>query len=119
MLDTGSFSSVVTKMFLDKIGIDIEKPANVKIIDINGTRKTPLEKVQIPLIINNDKWDIEMIVTESMNYNVILGNQWLGEVKGIINYNDGIFSYECNGERDSTLMTCWQCFPNPNICYEI
>ena len=119
MLDTGSYASVVTKMFLDRIGVDIEKPSKTKIIDINGTKKTPLGKVTLSMVINNDEWTIEMIVTEARNYNVILGNQWLGKVKGIINYNDGIFSYENNGERDFTLMSCWQKFNDPNICYEI
>src|SRR6185437_12182357 len=119
MLDTGSFSSVITKMYLDKMNIDIEKPANVKIIDINGNKKAPLGKVNVPVVINNDKWIIEMIVTDSRNYNVILGNQWIGKVGGILNFNDGIFSYENNNERDSTLMTCWQRMSNPNILYEI
>ena len=119
MLDTGSFSSVITKMYLDKMNIDIEKPANVKIIDINGNKKAPLGKVNVPVVINNDKWIIEMIVTDSRNYNVILGNQWIGKVGGILNFNNGIFSYENNGERDSTLMTCQQCMSNPNILYEI
>ena len=106
ILDTGSFSSVITKMYLDKMNIDIEKPANVKIIDINGNKKVSLGKVNVPVVINNDKWIIEMIVTDSRNYNVILENQWIGKVGGILNFNDGIFSYENNGERDSTLMTC-------------
>ena len=119
MLDTGSFSSVITKMYLDKMNIDIEKPANVKIIDINGNKKAPLGKVNVPVVINNDKWIIEMIVTDSRNYNVILGNQWIGKVGGILNFNDGIFSYENNSERDSTLMTCWQRMSNSNVLYEI
>ena len=119
MLDIGSFSSVVTKMYLDKMGIDIKKSTNVKIININGSKKTPLGKVNVPVVINNDKWNVEMIVTDSRNYNVILGNQWIGKVGGILNYNDGIFSYENNGERDSTLMICWQRMSNPNVLYEI
>ena len=76
MLDTGSYSNVVTKMFLDQMGIEIDAPVTSKIIDINGQKKIPLGKVKnVKLRINNDEWDVEMIVTESTNYNVILGNQ--------------------------------------------
>ena len=60
-----------------------------------------------------------MIVTESTNYNVILGNQWISLVNGILDYNKGLFSYEQDGERDYIMMTCWQRFIDPKILYEI
>ena len=106
MLDSGSHSSVITKMFLDEMNVSIDKATTTKIININGEKKSPLGKMnRVPIQINEDQWDMEMIVTESKNYNVILGSDWLSLVKGIMNYQEGTFYYEGSGDKGLTLMT--------------
>ena len=81
MLDSGSHLSVITKMFLDEMNVSIDKATTTKIININGEKKSPLGKMnRVPIQINEDQWDMEMIVTESKNYNVILGSDWLSLV---------------------------------------
>ena len=44
LLDSGSHSSVITKMFLDEMRVNIDKPTTIKMIDINGEKKAPLGK---------------------------------------------------------------------------
>ena len=118
LLDSGSHSSVITKMFLDEMRVNIDKPTTIKMIDINGEKKAPLGKInRVPVKINDEQWEIEMIVTESKNYNVILGSDWLSLAKGIMNYQEGMFYYEGTGDKGLTLMTCWQRFPNPHEHY--
>ena len=39
LLDSGSHSSVITKIFLDEMKVDIDKPTTIKMIDINGEKK--------------------------------------------------------------------------------
>src|ERR1043165_8991509 len=42
LLDTGAVGCIISKQFLDKIGKSIEAATNVKIIDVNGNRSSPL-----------------------------------------------------------------------------
>lgn len=120
MLDTGSFSNIITKIFLNEIGAIIDKSVSGKIIDINGQKKMPLGKISnVKIKINDDEWIVKIIVTESNNYNVILGNQWISQVNGILNYQEGLFSYESEAGRNNTLISCWQSFNNPKILYDI
>ena len=107
-------------MFLDEMNVNIDKPTTIKMININGEKKAPLGKINhVPIKINNDQWKIEIIVIESKNYNVILGSDWLSLTKGIMNYQEGTFYYEGTEDKDLTLMTCWQWFPNPHKLIEI
>ena len=45
MLDTGSQSIIVSKRFIDRLGIPIERPARVTTININGGRTVPLGEI--------------------------------------------------------------------------
>src|SRR5438046_1005066 len=69
--------------------------------------------------LNYDKWTQEMIVTSSTSYNVVLGNDWISKVKGIINYKERNFTYDYENETNQIPISCWKKFRNPNQLYEI
>ena len=57
MLDTGSLSNVVSKALLDKLEIEIDRPAQSAMIDINGNRTVPLGIVtNLQIEIGDAKW---------------------------------------------------------------
>ena len=49
-----------------------------------------------------------MIVTESQEYNVLLGNRWLKQVKANINYDNSSMNIEYQGRRHTIPITCTQ-----------
>src|SRR5437016_1401970 len=51
---------------------------------------------------------MDMIVTESREYNVLLGNLWLKLVKANINYNNGMMNIEYKGQQHTMPITCTQ-----------
>ena len=76
------------QQFLDRKGQTIDGPANIKLIDIQGNRVIPLgEKSNVQINIEEIDISTDMVVTESKDYNVILGNDWLSKVKAKIDYN--------------------------------
>ena len=64
ILDSGSSGSVVTKKFLEKAGRKIDQPSNINMINIYGRKKKALEEVaQLPIIIKNAEFPINIVVT--------------------------------------------------------
>ena len=53
-----------------------------------------------------------MVVTESKDYNIILGNDWLSKVKAKIDYNGQLTIATEQGEI-ITPVTCWEQIRNP------
>src|SRR5436190_13843512 len=88
LLDTGAVGCIISKQFLDKIGKPIKAATNVKIIDVNGNRSSPLGIMrQVPIKIRGLETKADMVVTGLKEYNVLLGNTWLKHVKAVINYD--------------------------------
>ena len=91
LLDSGAVGCIVSKHFLDEIGKDINTPVDAKIVDINGKRTSPLGIVyNVPVQVGKIETFVDMIVTESREYNVLLGNTWLKLVKANIKYCDKV-----------------------------
>ena len=100
LLDTEAVGCIISKQFLDKIGKPIEAATNVKIIDVNGDRSSPLGIMrQVPIKIRGLETKADMVVTDSKEYNVLLGNTWLKHVKAVINYD----SNQCLIEVDHSM----------------
>jgi len=87
IIDTGAAVSVITNQFLEKLGIDIEESSDMYILDVNGRKKRALGIVKdIQITVQQKcKTKLKMQVTDSNTYQVILGNDWLIKVYGIIN----------------------------------
>ena len=115
MLDTGSQGSVISERFLKKVKRKIDKSTTISYIDINGGRRTPLGICEdIPIKIKNDLWEWKMTVSESGEYNVLLGNDWLTKACASINFEKGTFTYKKDGEYDQVPITCWNAIRDPN-----
>src|SRR5581483_10376509 len=109
LIDSGAIGCIISKHFLDSAGKQIDAPANIKIIDINGKRTSPLGIVyQVPIRIGEIETPMDMIVTESREYNVLLGNIWLKLVKANINYNNETMNIEYQGQQHTMPITCTQ-----------
>ncbi|CAB5193851.1 unnamed protein product [Rhizophagus irregularis] len=73
LIDSGAVGCIISKRFLDKINKGIELPTNIKIIDVTGQKSSPLGMVQqVPVQMRDIKVHVNMIVTNSAEYNVLL-----------------------------------------------
>jgi uncharacterized protein YqgQ len=102
VIDTGSGCSLISKIFLESIGREIEQTTNVDLIDVNGSKKRALGKIRIATSINGERIAmIEMQVTDAYNYNVILGNDWLVKMRAEINPELEIITMRSHGQEDT------------------
>src|ERR1043165_6966469 len=118
MLDTGSQSIIVSKRFIDRLGISIERPARVTTINIDGGRTVPLGEItNVPIQIGEHFWSKNVIVNDSPDFNVVLGNKFIAPAKGEIDFLTKTFAYFKDGERGETPFTCWTRFEDPDRVY--
>ncbi len=109
LIDSGAVGCIIAKRFLDSINRPIEAATNVKIIDVNGKKTSPLGIVrQVPIKIRDIETNIDMIVTESKEYNVLLGNTWLKHIGAIINYQTDQMEIKHAGSLVTIPVTCMQ-----------
>ena len=77
---------------------DIDVLTEIKIINVTGNKTSPLGMIQqIPVQMRDIKVNIDMIVTNSAEYNVLLGNKWLKKVHANIDYGQNIVTIKYNG----------------------
>ena len=75
LIDTGSVGSIVTKRFFQTINRDIDGPTTTKIIDVMGRQSALLGMVkQLEITVNGITIPENAIVTEALEYNILLGN---------------------------------------------
>jgi hypothetical protein len=87
IVDSGASSSVVSKVFLDDHNIHIERPSTVTMTNINGIKTTPLGAIDnFPITVGTITTPIKVDVTDAKTYSVIVGNDWLMQVKATIDY---------------------------------
>ena len=120
IFDSGSKGCAITKQFLDRKGQSIDRPPTVKLIDIHGNRVTPLgEKPNVQVNIEGIDISIDMVVTTSKDYNIILGNEWLSKVRAKIDYELGLITITTEQGDIITPVTCWDQIKDPLQLYSI
>src|SRR5438094_2759506 len=109
LIDSGAVGCIISKRYLDKVQKDIDAPTDVKIIDVTGKKTAPLGMVrQVPIQMRDIKVHVDMIVTNSAEYNVLLGNEWLKKVNATIDYSRNIVTIKYEGHQQEIPVTCTQ-----------
>ncbi|EXX64785.1 gag-pol fusion protein [Rhizophagus irregularis DAOM 197198w] len=86
------------------------QPVNV-LIDSGavGQKSLPLGMVQqVPVQMRDIKVYVNMIVTNSAEYNVLLGNEWLKKVNANIDYGQNTITIKYEGIQQKIPVTCSQ-----------
>jgi hypothetical protein len=100
IVDTGSTGSLVSKGFLDKLKRTIDGPSNINMVDVNGGKKRSLGKVKnFPINIKGTIIPVDVDVSESNNYTVIVGNDWLTKTNGVIDFNHKVMELNYNNRK--------------------
>ena len=109
IVDTGSTSSIISKSFLDSIERTIDEPSSINMVDINGGKKRSLGKVKnLSINIKRVTIPIDVDVSKSKNYTVIVGNNWLTKTKDVIDFDHKVLTLQYQGRRLHCRITCWE-----------
>jgi predicted aspartyl protease len=109
LIDSGAVGCIISKRFLDQVNKDIEVPTNIRIIDVTGQKTAPLGMVHnVPIQMRDIKVQVDMIVTNSLKYNVLLGNEWLKLVNANIDYGQNKITIKYEGIQQQIPVTCSQ-----------
>jgi hypothetical protein len=120
IVDTGSKGCIIAKQFLDRMNKDIDAASNIQVVDIMGNKSIPLGKVlNVPVRIGKYEILIDMLVTNSKEYNVVLGNEYLDKVKATIDFASGIMTIGWNEDYESVPITCWEKVNDPKTFVHI
>ena len=99
IVDTGAGRSIIAKHVLDRLGWDIEEPVRTVLVIADGSRSTPLGEVrEVPITFENETITIDMIVTASETYQIILRNNWLKKAKANINLEAEMMTFTSRGQ---------------------
>jgi hypothetical protein len=108
-VDTGSTGSLISKVFLDKIGRKIEESSTIKMVDVNGGKRQSLGKIRnLSINVKGTTIPIDVEVSEAADYTVIVGNDWLTKTNGIIDFSHGIMTLTYQDRRIRCGITCWE-----------
>ncbi|GES82982.1 enzymatic polyprotein, putative [Rhizophagus clarus] len=101
-------------VFLDRKQQDIDSSAHFRLIDIQENRTCPLG-IKHNVQVNIEGYDvgIDMVVTESKDYNIVLGNDWISKVRATLDYNNGLLTILTPHGTVTTAVTCWDNIKNP------
>ncbi|GET66741.1 retroviral-like aspartic protease 1 [Rhizophagus irregularis DAOM 181602=DAOM 197198] len=99
IIDSGASVSLISDRLRKELNIPIIEKSDIRFIMANGTRVASKGKIEITIEINeNTKMKIIMDVIESVEKELILGNDVLREKKGIIDYNEKILILREDGK---------------------
>ncbi|CAG8759700.1 2525_t:CDS:1, partial [Ambispora leptoticha] len=88
IVDSGSSGSVVTSHLLNDLGIRIERPSVVNMVNIHGESKRAIGEISdFPFNIGGVEIPIDVVVTDAHSYCAIVGNDWLAKVNATIDWN--------------------------------
>ncbi|KAG9301529.1 hypothetical protein G9A89_008381 [Geosiphon pyriformis] len=106
ILDSRSSVSVIAKHFLEAIGRKIDEPSTRLITNIHGDKKKGLGIAKaVPVRINGINIKTNMEVSETKEYTIIVGNEWLKKTKALLDYKLCELTIRC-GEKLIVVKCC-------------
>ncbi|CAG8689633.1 8909_t:CDS:2 [Gigaspora margarita] len=72
-----------------EVGISIDRPSTVLMVGIHGEQKHPLGEVdEFPIIVRGKTITSKAVVSESGNYAIIVGNDWMKKARGRLDWEE-------------------------------
>ncbi|KAG9307376.1 hypothetical protein G9A89_017205 [Geosiphon pyriformis] len=107
ILDSGSADSIITQQFMDQLGYRVDRTASTRIITADGATKTPIGKINdLPIEINGIIVPIKVLVMEAIQYQALVGNNWLSKTNATLNWNTQELQLSQNRQYTRVPATC-------------
>jgi hypothetical protein len=86
IVDTGAGPSLISQEALNRLGWNIEGPTETTLVIADGSESIPLGVMyDVPITFGDVTVTINMQVTNSTSYEIIISTNWLEKAKAIIN----------------------------------
>ncbi|CAG8700560.1 7447_t:CDS:2, partial [Ambispora leptoticha] len=82
IVDSGSSGSVVASHLLSELGIKVERPSTVNMVNVYGQSKKAIGEIsEFPFSVGGVVVPIDVVVTDALSYQAIVGNDWLSKFR--------------------------------------
>jgi hypothetical protein len=89
IVDTGAGPSLISQEALNQLGWTIQGPTETTLVIADGSEATPLGVMyDVPVTFGDVTIIIDMQVTNSTSYEIIIGTDWLEKAQAVINMNN-------------------------------
>ncbi|KAG9297625.1 hypothetical protein G9A89_011140 [Geosiphon pyriformis] len=107
ILDSGSAGSIITKQLMNQLGCRVDQAASTRIITANGVTKTPISEIDdFPFEVNSIITPIKVLVIEAIQYQALIGNNWLFKANATLDWNTQELQLMYQGQHICVLATC-------------
>jgi hypothetical protein len=105
IIDTGAGICLISKVLLDRLGWSIDEMSDVTLVVADGSQSPVLGLVKaVPVTFGLCTIPIDMIVTESTSYDVILGTSWLELANATINLHQASLTISHCGQKHTVPL---------------
>ncbi|KAG9290346.1 hypothetical protein G9A89_007077 [Geosiphon pyriformis] len=107
ILDSESAGSIITKQLMDQLGYQVNCAASTRIITANGTTKTLIGEIDdFSIKVNGIIVPIKELVMEAIQYQALVGNDWLSKTNALLDWNMQKLQISQNGQHTCVLTMC-------------
>ncbi|KAG9295152.1 hypothetical protein G9A89_006133 [Geosiphon pyriformis] len=123
ILDNRSADSIITKQLMDQLGHQVDHATTAWIITVDGNTKTPIGEIDNFLFeINGIQISTKVLIMEAIQYQALVGNDWLSKANATLDWNTQKLQLMFNGQHTRVPATCRhfknQCTKEPLIEFE-
>ena len=105
VVDSGASTNIMTQKLQELLEIEISEESNVTFIVADGKRVPALGKAQVEINLEGKSIPIKVHIMESGKRELILGNEFLLEKKGNIDYKTKLLTIEEKGRTVKVPIT--------------
>ena len=105
VVDSGASTNIMTQKLQELLNIEISEESNITFIVADGKRVPALGKAQVEINLEGKRIPIEVQIMESGKRELILGNEFLLEKKGNIDYKTKLLTIEEKGKTVKIPIT--------------
>ena len=105
IIDTGAGLSLLSQVLLDRFGWSIDEPTTTTVVVADGGEAVTLGIVRdVPVTFGNCTITIDMVVTQSTSYDVILGVDWLKKANALLDLNAATLRIDYRGVKQQVPL---------------
>src|SRR5260363_105326 len=114
IVDSGSSGSVVSSYLLSELGVKVKRPSTVNMVNVHGQSKRAIGEISnFPFFVGGVRIPIDVVVTDALSYQAIVGNDWLSKVQPKIDYNASEMALHWENEKIIVLVEFRRIQHNP------
>ncbi|KAG9306643.1 hypothetical protein G9A89_004190 [Geosiphon pyriformis] len=109
ILDSGSTGSIIIRQLMNQLDYQVDYTASAKIIMADKATKTPISKIDNFLFkVNSIITPIKILVIEAIQYQALVGNDWLIKTNAVLNWNMQELQFRTDNDQEELITWEWK-----------